>query len=114
MTAIFKYTLTRFRGQIIGWGIAMFLYGLMMVWFFGLVEDKAEEWNKLIDLFPPEMMAFLGGTITLTTLEGFLSIEYFSFSPLILGIFAVLAGSGLLASDEDVPVSSLSSPSAKP
>ena len=101
MTAIFKYTLTRFRGQIIGWGIAMFLYGLMMVWFFGLVEDKAEEWNKLIDLYPPEIMAFLGETITLTTLGGFLSMEYFSLLHIILGIFVVLAGSGLLASDEE-------------
>ena len=101
MTVIFKYALARFRGQIIGWGIAMFLYGLMMVWFFDLIADKAEQWDKLLDLYPPEVMAFFGDITTFSTLESWLSVEYFSFIHIILGIFAVLAGSGLLASDEE-------------
>jgi ABC-2 type transport system permease protein len=33
--------------------------------------------------------------------EGFLTASYFSFLPLILGIFAVMGGSGLLAVDEE-------------
>ena len=101
MTTIFQYTLTRFRGQITGWGIGMFLWGLMIVWFYESVADKAEQFEKLLEIYPPEMLAFFAETITFATLEGFLSVEYFLLNPIILGIFAVLAGSGLLASDEE-------------
>jgi ABC-2 type transport system permease protein len=39
--------------------------------------------------------------MTMFTPEGFLSFEFFSLMPVVLGIFAVLLGSGLLASDEE-------------
>jgi ABC-2 type transport system permease protein len=49
-------------------------------------------------------MAFFGAAdaaLTMFTPEGFLSFEFFSLMPVVLGIFAVLLGSGLLASDEE-------------
>ena len=101
MTTIFRYTLARFRGQIIGWGIAMFLLGLMMVSFYDTVAKQQEQFNELLKSYPPEMMAFFGDISAFATPEGYLSTEYFSLMPLILGIFVVLSGSGLLAGDEE-------------
>jgi len=101
MTTIFRYTLGRFRGQILGWGIAILLLGLMMMWFYPSIAEQQETFEQLLEIYPPELSAFFGDLSAMVTPEGFLSIEYFSYMPLVLGIFAVLMGSGLLASDEE-------------
>ena len=101
MTTVFRYTLARFRGQIIGWAISIFLLGLLVVSFYDVIVENQAKFTELFDAYPPEMMAFLGDISTISTPEGYLSLEYFSLMPLILGIFAVLAGSGLIASDEE-------------
>ncbi|MEX1246847.1 MAG: ABC transporter permease subunit [Anaerolineales bacterium] len=103
MITVFKHTLSRSRGAIIGWGLTMLLIGLMMVMFFDSIAENAAQFQQLIDIYPPEMMAFFSesGAFDFTTPEGFLSIEYFSFMPLILGVYAILSGSGMLAADEE-------------
>jgi ABC-2 type transport system permease protein len=77
------------------------LYGLMMVQFYGTIVDQREQFEKLLDSYPKEMVAFFGNFESFVTPSGYLGIEYFSYMPLILGVFAVLIGSGLLASDEE-------------
>src|SRR5260370_8750809 len=42
-----------------------------------------------------------GGPGKLTSPEGFLSRAFFCYLPIVLGVFAVLGGSGLLAADEE-------------
>ena len=101
MVAIFRHTLSRFRGQILGWGISMLVLGLLVVSLFDTVVANQQQFEELIKAYPPEFSAFFGDLSTMATPEGFLSIEYFALAPVILGIFAVLAGSGLLASDEE-------------
>ena len=101
MRTIFRYTLGRFRGQILGWGISLFLLGLLFVPFYDVIVEQEEQFQQLLESYPPELMAFFGDFSNFATPEGFLSAEYFSLMPIILGIFAVLAGSGLLASDEE-------------
>ena len=50
----------------------------------------------MVESYPPEFLAFFGGDVaTLATPEGFLGMYGFSMLPVIVGIFAVLAGSGL-------------------
>lgn len=101
MRTIFRYTLSRFRGQILGWGISLLLLGLMLMWFYPSIAEQQESFEQLLEIYPPEFSAFFGDLSAMVTPEGFLSIEYFSYMPLILGIFAVLMGSGLLVSDEE-------------
>lgn len=103
MLAIFKQSLLKSRGAIIGWGITLAALGLFFVPFYDTIAENAEQFQKLIDIYPKEIMAFFaqGGMANFTTPEGFLSIEYFSFMPLVVGFFAILAGSGLLAADEE-------------
>lgn len=101
MTIILLDTLRRLRGQVIGWGLALFGLGLMLIPFYSTLADQADQFKELLESYPPEMMAFFGDMSTFTTPEGYLSMEYFSYMPLLLGIFALLVGSGLLVSDEE-------------
>ncbi len=101
MVTIFRHQLTRLRGQVIGWGIGLALLAVLLVQFYDTVVDQADDLQKVLDSYPTEMMAFLGGDVDLISPSGYLNIEFFAYMPLILGIFAVLMGSGLLASDEE-------------
>ena len=53
----FKHTLRRMRGAIIGWGIGLFAYGLMMVSFYSSLE-MMEGFLENLENYPPEMLAF--------------------------------------------------------
>jgi len=100
MFTVFKHTLSRSRGAILGWGVTLALLGMLFVPFYDSIAVDAEAWEQLMEVYPPEIMAFFGDT-SFTTPEGFLSIEYFSYMPLVVGVFAILAGSGMLAADEE-------------
>ncbi len=103
MLAVFKQSLYKSRGAILGWGITLAVLGLLFVPFYDTIAKNAEQFEELMKIYPKEIMAFFseGGMGAFTTPEGFLSIEYFSFMPLVIGIFAIMAGSGLLAADEE-------------
>ncbi|MFQ5946474.1 MAG: ABC transporter permease, partial [Anaerolineae bacterium] len=101
MVTVLRYGLRRFRGQIIGWGIGLLLLGLMMTAFYPTIVEEQALFEQLMEAYPPEFFAFFGGLTDFAQPEGYLSIEFFSYMPLVLGIFGVLAGSGLLVSDEE-------------
>ena len=103
MWTVFRYSLTRLRGQILGWGIGLAILGGYLINFaktFINVEQQ-EAFRELFSIYPQELMAFFGDMNDLFTPSGFLHIEFFSYMPLILGIFAILTGSGLLVGDEE-------------
>jgi len=99
--AIFRYTLRRLRGQILGWGIALALMGVLVLSIYDSIAAEQEQFQELLEIYPSEITAFVGDITNMATPEGWVSIEFFSYMPLILGIFAVLTGSGLLVSDEE-------------
>jgi ABC-2 type transport system permease protein len=101
MISVFLHSLSRYRGQILGWGLGLALLGFYLVGFYDTIAAEQETYTRLIENFPKEMMAFFGDFTEMATPQGYLGIEFFSYMPLILGIFAVMAGSGLLASDEE-------------
>jgi ABC-2 type transport system permease protein len=101
MLTEYKYNLARLRGQIIGWGIGLFLLGLMLVPFFDSFAQDQQALQQLLDIYPESFTAFFGDFSAFATPEGFLEIEFFSYMPLILGIFGVLVGSGLITGDEE-------------
>lgn len=98
---IFRYRLRRLRGQILGWGIALALFGLFMVQFYDTIAAQQDQLNQMIESFPKEFLAFFGDIDDFATPSGFLGIEFFSYMPLIVGVFSILIGSGLLVSDEE-------------
>ena len=101
MLTVFRYAFGRSRGQIIGWGITLLALGLMMVSLYDTFAVQQEQLTEMMDAFPKEMMAFFGDMAEMATPKGWLGLEYFPLIPLLLGVFAVLAGSGLLTSDEE-------------
>jgi ABC-2 type transport system permease protein len=102
MSTTFRYTLSSLRGQILGWGLGVAALGLILVPFYDIFMGQQADFLQMIESYPPEFLAFFGGdAATLATAEGYLSMYGFSMLPLILGIFAVIVGSGLLTSDEE-------------
>jgi ABC-2 type transport system permease protein len=97
-----RYTIIALRGQILGWGLGIAALGLILVPFYDIFMDQQTDLMQMIESYPPEFLAFFGGdAASIATPQGYLGMYGFSLLPVIIGIFAVLAGSGLLASDEE-------------
>ena len=101
MFPIFQHSLARSRGSILGWGITLLLIGLMVTSIYDVVLSQQEQFEQLLKNYPPEFSAFFGDFSDFTSPEGFLSAEFFAIMPVVLGVFAILAGSGLLVGDEE-------------
>ena len=96
----FKHTLRRLRGQILGWGIGLALYGLLMGAMYDTV-NAIEGMEEMLASYPKELWAFFGDMMNLNTPEGFFGTYFSSYIPIIVGIFAAGAAAGLLAGDEE-------------
>jgi len=102
MFATWKYTLNRLVLSTIVWGAVLFGMGFLVLFSFDYMIAKNK--HLLIDLIanmPPPLKAMVGDSEQFATPKGFLDAKFFVQSALILGIHAVLAGSGLLAVDEE-------------
>lgn len=102
MIAVIRHELRRASGAMLGWGLSLGLLALFMAQFYDTLAEQRTLLENLISRYPRELMAFFGGGTNLFSPEGFLSMEFFSIMPVVLGIHAVLAGSGLLVSDEEM------------
>lgn len=102
MFTIMRYTLAKLRGQILGWGIGIAALGLILVPFYDVFMEEQGQLLEMLNSYPPEFLAFFGGdAAAMATPEGYLSMYGFSMLPVIIGIFALIAGSGLIAGDEE-------------
>jgi ABC-2 type transport system permease protein len=101
MVTIYRATLAGFWGQILGWGAILFLLSWMTVARYDLMLENQDVLERLTTGSAARIIALFGDPAKLTSPEGFLSLALFSYLPLILGVFAILAGSGLLAADEE-------------
>ncbi|HDD54777.1 MAG TPA: ABC transporter permease subunit [Chloroflexi bacterium] len=110
----FTRTIRKFRGIIIGWGIGLAVYSLLMV---GIYSDIALiDFSGYLASFPEELMAFLGSSFTsLSAPEGYLDVCFFNIMMVIMGILAVGAGAKLLSQGEGdgVPDPILSYPAGR-
>ena len=50
---------------------------------------------------PEHFLAFFGAEPSLDTLEGYLNLEFFTYAPMVLAVFAILAGTGSIISEEN-------------
>jgi len=101
MFAEFKHTLRRLRGQMIGWGIGLALYVVLMVSFYSSVAGMGNLLEDFLKVYPKEMLAFFGSIMEINTPQGYLDIYYFNYMTVILGIFVVGACASLLVGDEE-------------
>jgi ABC-2 type transport system permease protein len=101
MFAEFKHTVRKKRGALIGWGIGLFLYGFMMSSFYANIKEIGDQMEMLLSSYPPELLAFFPTITEFATPVGYLDTYFFAYMPLIIGIFAIGTGAGLLVSDEE-------------
>ena len=98
----FRYTYMGLRSQILGWGLGLALYGLMIVPMYDALSSQQNQLQQMMASYPPEFLAFFGGDASsMLTPAGFLGMYAFSMMPVIVGIFAVMVGSGLIINDEE-------------
>src|SRR4051812_24880475 len=103
MLAIFARALAQYRWHIVGWGGILFLNGLITIPAYEVVKQNPESIRKLVEQSPPELLALFSRMDQLPDLKNwdpsdpavFLDMNFFVLLPLVLGVFAVLAGSGL-------------------
>ena len=103
MLTILRYTFSRLLGQVLGWGISLALIGAYTVILHdSFVKPEAQQqYLQLIAGYPPEMMAFFGDMNDLFSPSGFLNMVFFSYMPIIAGIFSIASSAAMLAGDEE-------------
>lgn len=104
LIALVRHTFRQQLRSVIVWGLALGLLSVITVASFPALEEQAPAINELIESYPPEMRELFGageGT-DLTTIEGFLASQVFSFmAPLALAFFPILAAANAIAGAED-------------
>lgn len=95
MLNLLKREIMSRRNAILGWGIGLALFATMYI---GIYPEMADE-MQLMDLEDISFYQAMG--VELGSLEGYLSSTVVQFMTIILGIYAVLAGTGTLAGEED-------------
>jgi ABC-2 type transport system permease protein len=90
-------------GQILGWGIPLALfcaYGLLL--YDTLVDPQTQQqYLQLISSYPRELMTFFGDMTQMFTPGGYLDTLFFTYIPIVIGIFSILTSATLLAGDEE-------------
>ena len=88
-SALLRKALMDLRGHVIGWGLGI---GGLLALTLALYPSIGAAYGDVIDQMPEEMLAFFGAGASFDTVEGYLSLEFFSYAPLIISIFAIMAG----------------------
>ena len=101
-------TLRLGRLSSLAWAAGIGFYAAMIVALFPSM-NNIEDLEGYMDSMPEQFMAIFGLEDTsqlftggLITFEGFLSTEYFTFWPILLAVYAVMAGGGLASRDLSV------------
>src|SRR5260370_17177165 len=91
----------RSAGTILVWGLSLFLIAWPVVLAYDVVQKEQEKIKEVAKNF---QFFFAGMGVELdriTDPSEYLTMRFFSYMPLILGIFAILSGTGLTAGDEE-------------
>jgi ABC-2 type transport system permease protein len=100
--AVFFETLRRNWKAILWWGGGLALLSMSQALILQDV-DSIKQIAELMETLPPALIAMFGGADVefMSTPEGYLSFRLFSFLPLVIGIYAVVAGLSVTANDEE-------------
>ncbi len=96
-SALLSKAMRDLLGHVIGWGLGI---GGLLALTLALYPSIGAAYGDIIDQMPEEMLAFLGAGASFDTVEGYLSLEFFSYAPLIISIFAIMAGTAVIAGEE--------------
>ena len=86
------------RWGILAWSGIVFLYALFVVYLYPIVSESSQEIMGYINSLPDAFKAAFGleGKLTeMLSLETFASVEFFSFWPLLIGIYGIFVCVGI-------------------
>lgn len=95
MFNLFKHELLSRRNAIIGWGIGLFLFGSMYITIYPQMADQLAQFS-LTDIPLYQAMG-----VEMNSFEGFVASSVIQFVPILLGVYAIICGTGTLAGEED-------------
>lgn len=102
---IFTHTLRHNWRQILYWGIGVGLLGWGVA---AIVQDVdvLKQYEAIAKNFPPALLQMFGAedAAMLATPEGFITYGFFGYTLLVLAVYAVIAGLGVTANEEDAGI----------
>ena len=97
MFNLFMHELRSRRTAILGWGIGIALFGVLII---GIYPDFEPQLAGF-DIEDIELYQVMGDFEDFASFKGFVSAEMFFFIPILLCIYAIVNGTGTLAGEED-------------
>lgn len=91
---IFLKTLRDLRWQVFWYGLGLALMAALIVYIYPSYSEQ------MADFELPDALRGFAGEADLATGAGFVSVEFFSWVPIVLAIFAIMTGSAALAGEE--------------
>lgn len=101
MVTVFKYSLRRSLGAILGWGLALGLIAFYIMALYKPMLEQQAELRNLMDAYGDTMLAFFGGRLDIFSAAGYLDFAFFSYIAVVVGFFPIVAGTGMLVADEE-------------
>jgi len=101
LRSLFLKTVRDLRGQIWGWGLGTGSLAVMVAALYPAFKDQMGVYAQMMSNFPPALVAFFGDVTDIGEWSGWLGIEFFSWIPPMLAVFAVVVGTGLIAGEEE-------------
>ena len=107
--SFYRNVLTLGRVGVIAWSVVLVLWALLVVWIYPSLENTGVNFEDYLNAMPDQLRASMGiageaesalifdaGAFTYV---GFLNVEYISWLPLLLGIYAVVYCGGLISKE---------------
>ncbi len=94
LPSVFLKALRDSRWQVFWYGVGLGALGALVVYVYPSYREQ------LADFEIPEALRALIGEADYATAEGFLTAEFFSWAPILVVIFAIMAGTSALAGEE--------------
>ena len=92
--SVLRKSLRDQKWQIAGFGVSLAAIAVMDLFIWPAYRDQLQNFEM-----PAALEGFLGG-LSISTPEGFLTSEYFSWVPILLIVYAVIQGTGAIAGEE--------------
>lgn len=97
MFNLFLHELRSRRTAILGWGLGIAAFSILIIMIFPDFAGQLEGFN-FDDI---ELYQLMGDFGDFASFKGFVSAEMFTFMPILLAIYAIINGTGTLAGEED-------------
>jgi ABC-2 type transport system permease protein len=98
---VFLKTLRDRRRSLVGWTIGLAATVAFVSAFYPTIRGSAEDFERLIETIPEELLAVTGRTADIATPEGYLNSQLFNLLvPLLLMVFTIAFGSRTVAGEE--------------